>query len=181
MCQMLCLFVKKKKVKVLSFEICINVALLSPSVLVLGFFSVYWPHASNFHLCQTESSSEMLGWSSGPVGLWTSESTSGHWIEEKEGAILPSPAHSRAPVRLTIHSPPARYLRRAFKCSLKGKIAEMEEIKRLCSSRRSIAWHQPISAPMTSLYRLLLRSLGFHSIYFSFSLDLLSRMAFSRT
>lgn len=51
--------------------------------------------ASSFHF---HSSSGMFDWSSGPLGLWTSEvSASVHWIE-KEGAALPSPA----PLPLTI-------------------------------------------------------------------------------
>lgn len=95
---------------------------------LLWFIQGAQPHASNFHLCPAEGSSEMLGWSSGPLGLWTSESsTSVHWIE-KDGAALPAlPIRGPSPPQRTL--PPAQYHRRAFKCSLKGKKAEREEIR----------------------------------------------------
>lgn len=54
--------------------------------LYLAFILGAQPHASNFHHNPAEGSSETLGWSSGPLGLWTSESsTSVLWIQ-KEGA-----------------------------------------------------------------------------------------------
>lgn len=97
---------KVKECQSISLEICtkllsfFQVWILFRQSLYLAFILGAQPHTSNFHLCPAEGSSETLGWSSGPLGLWTSESsTSVHWIQKK-GAALHSPAHSR----LTIHS-----------------------------------------------------------------------------
>lgn len=93
--------------KTIYLEICINVALLFPmwvvfmQLLCFAFILVAQPRASNLHLCLAEGSSETLGWSSGPLCLWTSESyTSVSWAE-KEGAALLSPAHFQPQSALT--------------------------------------------------------------------------------
>lgn len=79
----------------------LQVWILFRQPLCLAFILVAQPHTSNLHLCLAEGSSETLGWSSGPLHLWTSASyTSVSWIE-KEGAALPSPTHSRPLSALT--------------------------------------------------------------------------------
>lgn len=128
-----------------------------------------------FPLLLAEGSSEMLGCSSVPLSLWTSESCTSVLWTEIEGAALPValPIPSLGLPHRTL--PPAQYLGEAFKCTLKGKRAEKGRNQRLHSSRRSIAWHWPLLVPMAPLSSSRLCSWVFYSIYFSF-LFLLSRL-----
>lgn len=102
--------------------------ILFRQLLWLAFILGAQPHASNFYFCPAEGSSEMLGWSSGPLGLWTSESsTSVHWIE-KEGAALPSPAHSR-PQSASPYTPTCSIPQKSFQVLFEREKSRREEIR----------------------------------------------------
>lgn len=151
--------------------------ILFRQLLRLAFILGAEPHASNFHLCPAEGSSETLGWSSGPLGLWTSESfTWVHWIE-KQGAALPSPAHSW-PQSASPYTPTCSIPQKSFQVLFergkkqKGKKSETVLFQALNSMALASLSSQDTTLPPSSLF------LGVSlNLFFSFSL--LSHCIFS--
>ena len=119
---------EKQMIKVLALEICICAALLfSKHGYFLGSLCGYsssWvprltPPISTSACRRLLRDAWLELWATGPLGHWTSESsTSAHWMEKEWAAFAalsilgPSSPHHTLPL--------AQYLRRAFKCSLKG-------------------------------------------------------------
>lgn len=120
-------------------------------------------HLSNFHLWPAEGSPETLGWSCGPMCFWTSEHLCVRCRER--GEVLHHPGPLSAPAHPNTHSPPARYLKE-LSSALERENRGDGRNQRQCSSRRSIAWLQPLYAPMAPLSNSL--SVLFTLLFFSF-------------
>lgn len=121
-----CFGQKEKNLKVLFLQICICAALLFPSVntfqvaFVVSLHPGSQPNASNFHFCPLKAPQRRLA---GALGHWAFGPPSLPLLcvgQRKRELLYPAlpilgPSLPHHPL------PPARYLRRAFKCSLKGK------------------------------------------------------------
>ena len=149
--------------------------ILFRQLLWLAFILGARPHASNFHLCPAEGSSETLGWSSGPLGLWTSGPLSPPLLcfgLKKEGTAFSSPAHPRpqsaSPYTRTC-SIPQKSFQVLFEKKQRGKKSETVLFQALNSMALASLCSHDTTLPPSALF------LGV-SIYFSvfFSFYLLS-------
>lgn len=150
-------------------------------LLWLAFTLDTQPHASNFHFCPAEGSSETLGWSSGPLGLWTSESSTSVRRIEKEGAALPSPAHSW-PQSASPYTPTCSIPQKSFQVLFwkgkkqKGKKSETVLFQALNSMALASLSSHGTTLPPSSLFLGVSLNLFFCVFFFFFYL--LSRTAF---
>lgn len=151
-------------------------------LLWLAFTLDTQPHASNFHFCPAEGSSETLGWSSGPMGLWTSESSTSVRRIEKEGAALPSPAHSW-PQSASPYTPTCSIPQKSFQVLFwkgkkqKGKKSETVLFQALNSMALASLSSHGTTLPPSSLFLGVSLNL-FFCVFFFFFFYLLSRTAF---
>lgn len=125
---------KKKNLRVLPLEICICAALLSKHGFFLGSLCGYSLHPGcqaerlQFPLLPAESSSETLGWRSGPLGLWTIESSiSVRWIEGR-GKCFTQPAHSR-PQSASQYTPTCSIPQKSFQVLFEREKSEKGKIR----------------------------------------------------
>jgi len=104
-------------------------------------------------------------WATGPLDLWVLHFCALDRV--REGAALPSPAHLQ-PQSSSKYTPTCPVPQKSFQVLFEKEKSRKRRNQRLCSSRRSIAWHSTPVSPMTALSWPLLCSWVFPSIYFSF-------------
>lgn len=118
--------------------------------LWLAFILGAKPNASNFHFCLLKAPQRRLA---GDLGHWAFGPSSSPFLcvgQKEEGSALPSPAHSR-PQSASQYTPTCSIPQKSFQVLFERGKKQKGKNQRLYSSRRSIAWHQPLSVPMTPL------------------------------